>query len=269
MLLLTGASRGIGAKLAFKLAELGYDLALVARNEVALELLKKELSLKYQRKIEIFPCDLSQSVAVHQLITALSTLEITGIIHNAGVDDFKAFDQQAFHDLESNLFLNLTAPMLITRALLPKLLAKKKGTVIAMSSLAGLFPTPYGAHYSAGKSGLWALIQALGIEYDGSGVRFISIHPGFVNGDGMHEAHKAIAGNAPIFMGGTTTQAVIDKVVCALESRHPAPMYIANRFSVLPLLLLTRMSPRLGRWLSIKLMKGYLARVAHVTDTSS
>ncbi len=263
MLLLTGASRGIGAKLAVKLAELGYDLLLVARNEEALKQLKLEIQKKYSVNIQVISADLSQSTSVLQLLEKLESFEISGVIHNAGVDAFQTFDTQDLKGLEDNLYLNLTAPMLITRALMPKFLSKQKGIVIGMSSLAGLFPTPYGAHYSAAKSGLWAFIQALAIEYDGNGIHFCTIHPGFVHGDGMHEAHKAIAGDAPFFMGGTTTETVIQKVITALQSASPSPVYIANRFAVKPLLILTHLFPRFAKWLSTKMMKKYLAKVAH------
>jgi short-subunit dehydrogenase len=266
-ILLTGASRGIGAQLVERLAHLGYDLVLVARNEEALSKRAESIKTKYpQVQITILACDLSQRTSLDQLLVRLDTLEIDIVIHNAGVDAFQTFESSDLGDLERNLYLNLTAPILITKKLISKWLIKNEGLVISMSSLAGLFPTPFGSHYSASKSGLWAFTQALGIEYAHTNLKFVSIHPGFVNGDGMHEAHKKIAGSAPIFLGGTTTQDVIKTIEKALTSKNPDALYVANRFSIKPLLMITHLLPNFGRWLGSKLMKNYLSKIAHHSE---
>jgi len=270
--LLTGASRGIGALSARQLAARGAHVLAVARDEAALEELSRELEAEGRGALTAIKRDLCERDSLGEWAEELWERygPFDGVIHNAGVDDFQPSETMDPVALTRQVDLNLTAPLLINRALLPLLLAEGRGTLIHLCSVAGYLPTPFGAVYSATKAGLWAYNEALSIEYAHSPLVFISVHPGFVHGSGMHERHKARAGRAPLALGGTTDQAVVELICHSLaraELARSGPV-IVNRNPTRPLIVLTHAMPRLGRWLMARLARPYLARVAGVKPHS-
>ena len=263
--LLTGASRGLGAQIAREICKAGGRVWLVARNQDALKDLCEDLNQNTSGSAHWSSVDLSQT---HHVTTWLNAhqeelLKLTSIIHNAGIDDFKAFTQHSFQSLEDQVHLNLLAPLLINRACIESLSQKidASPSIIHMSSLAGYFPLPFGSPYSATKSALWQMNESLAIEYAQSPIRWISLHPGFVNGVGMHERHKESAGKAPIVLGGTTDHKVVQAVIHALiKGEGPR---IINRSPVRPFLALLLSFPLLYRRLARFLMLPYLKKIAH------
>lgn len=263
--LLTGASRGIGAQCARRLMSEGARVIGVARDAEALEALCVEAE---RLKGELIPRPLDLT-ARDGLVTWAEALwaelgPLDGVIHNAGVDDFQATEQMASEDLIRQVDLNLTAPLLINRALLPHLLAQGRGVLVHMSSVAGYLPVPFGGVYSATKSALFSYNEALSIEYHDRPLSFVSVHPGFVHGTGMHERHKARAGRAPLALGGTSDEAVVETIMSALLSDKSGPR-IVNKAPTRPLILLFHALPRLARWIMVRLVRPYLAKVAGVS----
>ena len=257
--LLTGASRGIGELALRELIALDAVVIAIARNEGQLTLLKEELG----EKVICAPCDLTKVDQLNEWAERLweNYGPFDGLIHNAGVDAFQSMSTMSPKVIIEQINLNLTAPTLINRALLPKLISwGQPSVIIHMSSVAGYIPTPFGSIYSATKSALTIYSQSLAIELDESPVRFMTLHPGFVNGTGMHEEHKLIAGSAPLMLGGTSAKRVIQSLLDALH--HGSGTRVINMFPIKPLAMLTILAPRFTQWLSRKLTYPYLSLVA-------
>jgi short-subunit dehydrogenase len=238
----------------------------VARSTEALEALATELNSQREGACSVEVVDLTQLSALSAWAEGLEDRygPLNGVIHNAGVDDFQPSEQMSPEALEAQVALNLTAPLLINRALLPAMLARDEGVFIHLSSVAGYFPTPFGSIYSGTKAGLWLYNEALAIEYAHTRLAFVTLHPAFVNGVGMHERHKEKAGRAPWVLGGTTAEAVVETLTRALlkKERLKSGAIIINRSPLRPVILLFHTLPRLTRWLFSKLVRPYLERVA-------
>ena len=262
--LLTGASRGIGAQIARTLASQGVKVIAVARNRVALNAISAEVQAQGNGQVIPVEFDLTNRDQIDHWVQNLwSTYgPFNGVIHNAGIDDFQASEHMTKEALTHQIDLNLTAPLLINRSLLPHFLKQDQGSFIHMNSVAGYIPAPFGAVYSATKSALWSYNEALAIEYAHTPLCFVSIHPGFVHGTGMHERHKATAGTAPAILGGTSDQEVVNAVLQALTNIPKSQSIIVNRFPVRPFLLLIHAVPSLGRSILRKLAAPYMSRVA-------
>ena len=269
--LLTGASRGIGQLALRELIKLGAHVIAVARSQQQLQTLAAELG----EQVSPVTLDLSQPEQVNEWAAELwSTYgPIDGVIHNAGVDDFRAMTDMSSEAIISQVHLNLLAPLLINRALLPQLIERERadgqrGVIVHMSSVAGLIPVPFGSVYSATKSGLSIYAEALAAELKSASPRFVTLHPGFVHGVGMHEAHKAVAGRAPLTLGGTTDQRVIRALIRALRDPKPGIVSrVVNNIPIRPLTTLYLLLPRLARALARHIVYPYLAKVAQARRT--
>ena len=169
----TGAGSGIGSELAAVLSARGDELWLVARSEDRAEQLAKE-----HDGTNTLVADLADPAGLE---TALASAElperVDSLVHAAGVVDLApvaSFDRAAW---EQQLDVNLTAPALLTRALLPALRAAG-GTVVFVNSGAGLSASPAWSGYAASKFGLRALADALRGEERPYGVRVTTVYPG-------------------------------------------------------------------------------------------
>lgn len=263
--LLTGASRGLGHLALTELVSRGAEVIAVARDQSRLS----ELHAQLGALMIPAPLDLCEHDRVTAWAESLWTTygAFDGVIHNAGVDDFQSMLTMSASSITRQVHLNLLAPLLINRALLPHLVQCDRPSVIVhMGSVAGLIPTPFGSVYSATKSGLLNYSEALAIELHGHAIRFISLHPGFVHGTGMHEVHKSLAGSAPATLGGTTDQKVIQALLKSLD--HGMGPRVINRFPIRPLAILFTLIPSIARLLSRQITYPYLSRVARARESS-
>lgn len=169
----TGAGSGIGAEVAGRLGARGDELWLVARSEDRAEQLAKEHS-----GARTLVADLADPAALESALASAELPErVDSLVHVAGVVDLApvaSFDRAAW---EQQLDVNLTAPALLTRALLPALRAAG-GTVVFVNSGAGLSASPVWSGYAASKFGLRALADSLRGEERPHGVRVTSVYPG-------------------------------------------------------------------------------------------
>jgi len=178
--LVTGASSGIGAVYARKLAEKGYNLILVARRKERLDALAEELAAAFHIKAQVLTADLSTYEGVEQVesfITALENLNV--LVNNAGFGISGPFADNDIAVQETMIHLHVVASVRLTRAALPVMMAQKRGAIVNVSSLTAFFPLSGGATYSATKSYLNAFTEALHQELAGSGVRVQALCPGF------------------------------------------------------------------------------------------
>src|SRR6201994_388381 len=176
--LITGASTGIGAVYADRLAKRGYDLILVARNEERLS--ESAARLKSTgRRIETLPADLTRKADVQRVAERLSTdPTITALVNNAGVGSAGKLLDAKIDDLESMIYLNVTALTRLALAALPGFVARKNGLLINIASVVALAPERLNGTYSGTKAYVVNFTQALQNEVEGTGVTVQAVLPG-------------------------------------------------------------------------------------------
>lgn len=251
--MVTGASRGLGRAISIRMASEGMDLALAARSRDALEETAAEVRGR-GRRAEIVPVDLTDREALARAAAvaeeALGSVDV--LVNNAGVIRIGRFHRRDPDDLARGVELNLTAAVLLARKLVPGMLARGRGHVVNVSSLAGKAGPPNAAVYGATKAGLIGFTQSLRREYRGAGVGASVICPGYVTGTGMYvDAVEHTGVRAPRVAGRATPGEVASAVVRAV--RDDEPEVVVNSVPVRPLSVLAEASPRLGEWIARKL----------------
>jgi short-subunit dehydrogenase len=176
--LVTGASTGIGAVYADRLAKRGYDLILVARSEEKLAEVVARLK-STGRRIEAIPADLSKAVDVQRVAERLRRdSKITALVNNAGIGSAGKLLDSNIDDLESMIYLNVTALTRLALAALPGFVARKNGLLINIASIVALAPERLNGTYSGTKAYVVNFTQALKNEVEGTGVTVQAVLPG-------------------------------------------------------------------------------------------
>ncbi len=174
VILITGASQGIGAAIArtFAVELPGVRLALVARNEKNLRATAREC-LKLGAAVEIFPCDVTREKPVAAMARAVTKHfgPVDVLINNAGAFVMAPFVKTSVAAFDDMIATNLRSAFLVTHAFLPAMAKRKRGDVFFMSSIAGLGAYPQAAAYCAAKFGVTGLAQVLRAETKAAGIR--------------------------------------------------------------------------------------------------
>mgnify|MGYP001817037555 CR=1 FL=1 len=214
LVLLTGASGGIGRAIARLLAHRGFNLVLVGRNKSALEGLRAEL-LGTGVEVLALAADLTDRDQRRNLpIRVVSRAgEIDVLVNNAGITQVGAFAEIPPDDVRTVFEVNTIAPMLLTRSVLPKMLDRKTGHVVNISSLAGRVGLPWASVYAASKAALTEWTLALNTELGGTGVAATAIAPGLVSDEGMFADLEV---KAPAVLGTSKPEDVANAVLQAL-----------------------------------------------------
>lgn len=225
-ILLTGAGGGIGRELAIQLMAKGARLAIVGRNTVSLQ---QQAAVLRQGGGVVIPiaADLTEPQAASRVIA--SVLEQLGgvdiLINNAGVMDFILFEQQSPDRITEVIQTNVDAPLQLTRALLPHMLARQRGQIVNVGSIFGSLGFPHYAVYCASKFALYGFSQALRRELAHTPIAVTYVAPRAVdtalNDTTTLDMLKAsnIALDAP--------QAVAAKIVRAIEQERET-LYIGQ-----------------------------------------
>lgn len=175
--LVTGASRGIGAATARRLALSGARVALLARNEVALTALAREIGAD----AVVITCDIRRPDAAAVVQAALGVEAPDILVNNAGVFFVTPAHETSIEAFRDTLELNLTAPFGFVRAFLPAMRRRATGHVVTVGSIADRTAYPGNAAYAASKFGLRALHEVIRAELKGTGVRASLVSPGPVD----------------------------------------------------------------------------------------
>jgi len=268
--LLTGASRGIGVSIAKTLAEEGVNLALVARTVNALEEVRDEIVRTGVRVIAV-PADLSR---VGSLETLVKTVErdlgpIDLLINNAAIENVGDYEKLDLGSIERVIKVNLIAPMILTRLVLPGMVARDRGHIVNISSADGILPVPFFEAYSTTKHGLIGFTYCLRLSFR---IRKLSLKasavcPGFVNSAGMYQRAIDIYGKkAEIsnLFGTSGPQKVANAVVRAI--RQDRAVVIVGRL-ILPIHLSLYTLPRLTEWVAEK--SGWFDPFRYYVDAKS
>lgn len=178
--LVTGASRGIGRAVARRFADEGARVWALARSEDALVELAREGGTAPGGRIEPVVCDLTDDTAVWHALDELTDREggPPGIVVNsAGVFGIRSLAEETVNAFDAHLEVNLRAPFLVIRSLLPTMLERGSGIIVNIGSVAGYKAFPGNGAYSASKFGLRGLHEVLVEELRGTGVRATLVEP--------------------------------------------------------------------------------------------
>lgn len=181
--LITGASRGIGAAVAHELARRGYALALAARSQHALLTLAAQLTRSGSPALPI-PTDMQEPEQIDRLVRLVFAHfgRVDVLVNNAGIGGAgRRFARTSAADIDAMLATNLAAPIRLTRAVLPHMLARRSGAIILIGSVAGQIGLPTSALYSASKFGLRGFALGLRREVARAGVHVTLVAPGFID----------------------------------------------------------------------------------------
>lgn len=181
-ILITGASAGIGAALARECAARGYDLILTARREEPLKALAEALTAQHGVAASVITADLAEPEAPAVLIEAIAarSLSVDGLVNNAGFSRTTGFLATDPADHAAMIRVMLTAPVELSRLLLPGMVERGWGRVLNVASLAGQMPATGGdTLYGPIKSFLIKASQGLWLETQGTGVHVTALCPGY------------------------------------------------------------------------------------------
>lgn len=187
--LVTGASSGIGEAFAKRLAEEGWNLVVVARRRDRLEALARRLTGEFGVEVRVVEADLSNSEQVQSLAREAALLPLRLLVNNAALAHYAKFAALPSADAQELIDLNVLAPVLLTRAVLPGMMRRRDGAVINVASLlafSGSWDAPHlpqRAVYAATKSFLVTFTQIIATELRDTGVRIQVVCPGVVRSE--------------------------------------------------------------------------------------
>ena len=191
--LITGASSGIGAVYADRLARQGYDLILVARSQAKLNALANHLSNETGRAVEVVAADLKDKADVRRVEEILrSDASITLLVNNAGVGAVMPLLGSPVDDMEDMITLNVTALMRLAYAVVPGFVARGTGTVINISSIVAIAPEILNGVYGGTKAFVLGLSQSMHHELADKGIRIQAVLPGATATDFWSEAGNPV-----------------------------------------------------------------------------
>ncbi|EZP78106.1 3-ketoacyl-(acyl-carrier-protein) reductase [Parageobacillus genomosp. 1] len=224
--LITGASGGIGTSIARQLAADGYGLLLhYNRRREPVEMLKKELATTHVVPIQ---ADLAAEDGVDVLLSQINR-PVDAMVYNSGNSYYGLITDMSDELVQSMVQLHVTSPILLTKKLLPSMIAKKQGNIVIVSSIWGLTGAACEVVYSMVKGGQNAFVKALAKELAPSGIRVNAVAPGAIDTDMLRifskEDLQAMADDIPIGRLGTADE--VAKTVSFLIS--DAASYITGQ----------------------------------------
>lgn len=180
LILITGASSGIGYELAKVCARNGHDLLLVARREERLKALKHELEADHSIQVWTYRADLTHGEVRQQLydFTCDQGLELYGLVNNAGFGDLTPFVKAPWETLNDMLQLNIVALSHLSHLFLPGMIARGQGRLLNVASTAAFLAGPYMAVYYATKAYVLSLTGAIASELEETRVTATTLCPG-------------------------------------------------------------------------------------------
>ena len=175
----TGASSGIGAVYADRLARRGFDLILVARNAERLDTIARRIRSNTRRAVQVLPADLKDKACLAKVEAVLrDDATITMLVNNAGVGSVASILTAEADDIDDMIAVNITALTRLTYAAAPALAARGRGTIINIASVVGIASEMMNGVYSASKSYVISFGHSLQKELAAKGVRVQTVLPG-------------------------------------------------------------------------------------------
>jgi uncharacterized protein len=186
---ITGASSGIGAAFARRLARDGYDLILHGRREALLQSLADQLARNHGVRTEVLRADLAAADGVRIVEDRIAhESHLSLLVNNAGYSTIKHFSAEPIDGQEALIRVHVVAPTRLTHAAIPAMRARGEGAIINVSSVAGFLIGPGSATYCATKAYLINFTETLHLELEGTGIRMQALCPGFT----LTDFHKKL-----------------------------------------------------------------------------
>jgi short-subunit dehydrogenase len=183
---ITGATSGIGAAYANKLAQRGYDLVLTGRRKEKIEAVSAEIQQKYKVRVEVVLAELSEPEDIKKVVDFIKEKEIGVLVNNAGFGASSLYQESDLAVMEQLAKVNVLAPMELIHAVLPGMVKRGSGTVINISSESVYMIIPKNAVYSGAKAFLKSFTEGLHLDLMGTGVEVMAVCPGLTHTD-FHE----------------------------------------------------------------------------------
>jgi len=178
--LITGATSGIGAAYAKRLASQGYDLILTGRRQEIIQKLAEDLAAVFKIKTRVIIAELSEDSGIQKVIDVIKTTEdLEILINNAGYSGpfvYFAENDELEHERQTKVLA--IAPMRLIYAALPEMIKRKNGTIINVASQAAFLPNKKWAVYAAGKAFLKSFSESLYLEVKKHGIKVQVVCPG-------------------------------------------------------------------------------------------
>lgn len=232
--IITGGSEGCGAAAARMFADAGANLMLVARDKRKLEAIAEEL--RDRTRVEIFPMDVADTDACSDVFkkTEFEFGRIDILVNNAGYHQRGSFESVSAEEHGAMVDVNLRAPIMMTRIVLPYLRETGAGAIINVGSLAGWQPLPDQVTYSATKAGLRTFTYALFEELRDTDIKVAVVSPGPLDTGFIMSNLDVVADltmSQPISTAEEVAQAILD--LCGNRKREiamPAITAVLSRF---------------------------------------
>lgn len=180
--LITGASTGMGAVYADRLAKRGYDLVLVARDETKLNAVASQLKATYAVEVTVHAADLTHPAALANVETLLKTdQDINLLVNNAGLGAVTKLAESNINDIETMISLNVIALTRLSSAIVPRFISKGQGAIINIASIVALAPELLNGAYSGSKAYVVNFTQSMHHELADKGIRVQAVLPGAID----------------------------------------------------------------------------------------
>lgn len=248
---MTGATGGLGGYIARALAARGVRIAASGRRIEPLEQLCRDLR-RNGTVAEPVIADLSDREQTAGLVERAEAIvgPLDLLINNAALEPPGAYTAFTDADLLEVAEVNLLAPMLLTRHALPGMLARRRGHIVMISSLAGRGGNAFNVPYATTKAGLVGCARSLRAELEGTPVSASVICPGFIANDGMYaDIQHEFEVNAPVALRAVDPNRVADAVVQAITGDRPD--MLTTGWPMRPLLAIQELAPRVAERLIV------------------
>lgn len=212
--LVTGASSGIGAVFARKLASAGTPLIVVARRRDRLDDLASSLPVD----CEVLEADLSTDVGVDRVIDRLGAGDVDLLVNNAGFGTSGALAEVDADPIADEIRVNCLALVRLSRAAIEPMLERRHGGIVNVASVAAFQPAPQMATYAATKAFVLSFTESIAEEVQGTGVAVQALCPGLTRTE-FHDVASYEASAAPGWMWQDAEE-VVDTSLAALEKRR-------------------------------------------------
>jgi uncharacterized protein len=220
--LITGASSGIGREMARALAVRGHNVALVARRADRLEELAAELRRAHGVRAEPLPADLADTEACDGVVAELDRRDLTVdvLVNNAGFGIYRSFAASEPDREAQQLAVLVGAVVRLNGRYVPRMLERGRGTIINVSSTAGLQPLPGNGTYAAAKAFVLFHSEALHEELKGTGVTVTTVCPGPVRTEFQETSEPLFADRMPKFVWATPERVARDALRAAERGKR-------------------------------------------------
>jgi short-subunit dehydrogenase len=247
---ITGASSGIGEALAREYLRRGASLTLVARRKGRLE----EVARGQESRCHVVEADLADHERVCDWVDGAESKlgPVDVLVNNAGMQIVARTVDTSAEEGERLMRLNVFSPMRLTKRVLPGMIARGKGAIVDVSSIAGIAPTPAMFYYNASKAALAAASESLRGELRGTGVHVLTVYPGPVRTELEARGRAAYEETAMmrIFTPTGDADVLARKIADGVASRrsrivYPATYALLRHLPNLTRFFLDRFTPRL------------------------